>query len=77
MSIRRVAAAVTAALAIVAASGSPTAALASAIPAGTPSVTELSNPSAHPDIAGLPFVALSRRQNAPADERDVVTPTRA
>jgi len=28
-------------------------------------------------LAGLPFVALSRRQNAPADERDVVTPTRA
>jgi MFS family permease len=28
-------------------------------------------------LAGLPFVALSRRQNAPADERDVATPTRA
>ena len=58
MSIRRVAAAVTAALAIVAASGSPTAALASAIPAGTPSVTELSNPSAPIDPADHPVTLV-------------------
>jgi MFS family permease len=33
--------------------------------------------SAAISLAGIPFLALSRRQNAPADEREVATPTRA